>query len=67
MAVTLMADPYGITAQERKDDEIGQWAASFPAKAFGSIPKQAIDQMFEEFKMKILEKLRNCGALRAGE
>ena len=66
VAVTMMGNKFDIDPKKHKDKEIAQWAASFPAKQMGSIPKSAIDQMFLDFKEATLDKMRSHGILRAG-
>ena len=67
MAVTIMPKHHGITKEERSENEICQFAAAFRPEAYGSIPRNELDKIFEEFKYSVVNKMREHNMLRAGE
>ena len=70
-AVSLVkaGDKYSLIKEIRADkiDELIQVAGRFPEQWTGNITKVQIDRVFEEFKFKMITKLRERGVMKAGE
>lgn len=67
VAVTRMGDPFAISHEMKKDNEICQFAAAFPARFDGSLRRKAVEQVFDQFKEACLARMRAAGMLEIGE
>lgn len=66
-AVTIMGDPFGVSEADRRDNEIAQFAVSFPPHLHGDLLHRTVSNAFQGLAAACIKKMREANLLRSGE